>query len=339
MKPHLFCIASLLFCFLCGCAEKKKENPPAERVSINNLPGEILQMDTLVKLRDDGPPNFYLLNDTIAFLTYYRNGSLLRIFRMGERKMERYDIKGQKDRIRISDDETLNASLSYLGKAANIYYEFVVEKGVMRLDKFTRFRLGENSPQQAVKVDEDLFAGIGSYEYGLFMLCHRPSKKMTFFGDHPVRQEIYTRPLLDYLSGSIGARGDELVYVSNSFGFISSYRYQKGELVKQWEKQLTDYLYEVKPRHINFDSLHCSGFDGVYVADKYIYSLYNGYSKMMTSKRVKSILVFDHNGQPVARHYLPARVDNIRVDSKEEYLYATYVLNPENIYLVRFRLP
>lgn len=331
-------MASLLLCLLCAC-EGKKENPPAERVSIDNLPGEMLQMDTLLRFRDPEPPNLYMLNDTMVLVTFRGDGSLLRIYYTDSRASKLFQVKSKEGRPVISPDTTLYASVSYLGDATSIWYDYVVEKGVLRLNDFTRMRLGENTPEEVAQVDTDKFAFIGRYKNGLFALWNRSAKELEQFGDHPVRQEIYMNPFMHYSRGYMSAYEDQLVYTSEFFGFISSYQYRKGKLKKLWEKQLTDYLYEVKPSSYEFDDRHCSGFSDVYLTPTHIYGLYNGYSRETAGEPVNSILVFDRQGNPLAHHRLPDEMRKIAVDSKGEYLYATYSPYMNECYLVRFRLP
>lgn len=75
------------------------------------------------------------------------------------------------------------------------------------------------------------------------------------------------------------------------------------------------------------------GYIDVVVKDKYIYGLYSG--NLRDVKQVSSVLVFKHNGDPVARFTLDKYVKSFDVDEEKNLIYAIN-FNPNGVYMYSF---
>ncbi|MDH6534743.1 hypothetical protein D0T51_08440 [Parabacteroides sp. 52] len=331
--------ASILLLACLGACKEEKPVVTLERISLENLPADSLQLETLVRLPDKIAPEFHIVDDTLLVILYERDASYLRFFGTGERKIKKYSFRKPKERLPIDVDPRLKASLPFFHKATNIFYEYEIENGELRLDAFTRLRIAKQSPYVSVKVDKDLFAGIGEYRKGLWGLCNRKKKEIDFFGDYPIKQEYTSSAFLPLFRGDIAEKNKQLVYVSNTFGYISSYTYSPKKIEKQWERQVADFLVEEKVSRVVVDKMHTSGFQDVYMTEKYIYGLYNGYSKHSGWKANNSLIVFDRAGNALAHYQLADHMEQIAVDSQDKYLYASYNPFVNESYLVRFALP
>lgn len=337
---NTICLSILLCLVLAACNKKEKPEVITERISLEEVTTKPLQMETLLKLPDPYPVDFHMINDTLITLLSEKDASLLRIMGIEEKTIRPYYFRKYEQEIPISDNTSLKAPLHIFHTTTNIFYEYEIEGGVLRLDHLTRLRLGKRSPKQAVKVDDDLFAGIGPYPEGLWGLCRREKREIYFFGDYPIKQEYASNSYLDLFKGSIAKKENQLVYAAESFGFISSYTYANEKMEKQWEKQLADFQIEERTSRVLTGDQHTSGFQDIYMTDKYIYGLYNGYTKHTSwDDRMNSILVFDRDGTLLARYSLPDEMVHIAVDSQDRYLYATYLHLMNDSYLVRFALP
>jgi len=338
LRKELFYILTILCFYLPACSEKK-EKVQMERISLNDLPTDTLRMETLIKLPDQWAPEFHMANDTLIVLLYQQDASLLRFFGTGEKEIRKYTFRKPKEQLPIEVDASLHTSFQFFHTGTNIFYEYEIENGKLRLAEFTRLRIAKATPRQSLKVDNNLFAGIGHYPKGLWGLCNRKKKELYFFGDYPIKQEYASEVLLPLFEGHIAQKDNQLIYAASEFGFISSYTYAKGKIKKNWERQLADFLVEEKISRVIVDSLHTSGFRDVYISGKHIYGLYSGYSKHSGWGMHNSVILFTHNGDPVARYYFPDLMDYIAVDSEEKYLYATYSPYMNESFLVRFELP
>jgi len=338
---YLSCLAWII-CLLSSCGVKELEETRLEQVSLDNLPQTALTMETIAEVHewaDVSTPDLYLIGDSLLAVSYYKDASTLRFFNMSGEEIGRSSIRKLTDRYPLPVDPEMRASFSFLHSNTNIYYEYVIEDGELRLDAFTRMRLHENSPWQAVRLDPDRFAFIGNYKDGLWGLWEQSTRELTFTGNYPIVYEIVPSALLPYFNGRIALSGDQLVYVSYQFGYISSYRYKKGKLQKLWEKQVSDFLYRENSLGFEFDDKHKNGFLEVYFAGDHIYTLYNGCDTTMGEEFTNSIVVFSKKGKPIARYTLPDMMSYMKFDSKGEYAYATYSPTMGKVGIVRFKLP
>ena len=304
----------------------KKQDPvkivQIEHITLDNVPQDTLHFDVIRVFSDLFPPEFYILNDSLVMFTDPFDASHLKILNINNNVIGDYYVKKMADRIKISEDATLKASVDFLNKANNVYYEFIVDKGILYIDTFTRLRIGENSPSQAFKMEKDIFVGTGTHSKGLFAVHNRnqQSKQVHFFGNYPVTDPNYQTLdfVINYYRGEVDRREDQLVYASSLFGYMVSYKYKEKKLIKEWEKQFGDFLFTGKPSRFIFDDLHCFGFTDVCLSKRHIYAVFDGTSKNDQNK----LLIFSREGKLEKYYALPCSLISLSVDEKEENLYA-----------------
>ncbi|MDL2245643.1 hypothetical protein [Parabacteroides sp. PFB2-10] len=313
-------------------------------ISLEEVPTVSLSMDTITRFQGEEyeytAPDFQLVGDTLIALLYSQNASLLRFYSLSGEPVTRTDIRKKTDTYSIPGYSFLDTSFSFLHPVTNIFYEYEVKEGNLRLPNYVRMRMGENSPKGAVRLDDENFAFIGYFQNGLWGLWHEPTRILKFSGNYPVAQEYTSLYFLPYYNGRIDISGNQIAYASYQFGYISSYRYVNKKLTKLWETQVSDFLYKEKNGELVFDSHHKTGFIEVYFAGNYVYTLYNGYDDFSDEKSTNSIIVFSRDkGEPIARYILPVAISYMKFDSKGANAYATYTAELQEVYMVRFRLP
>lgn len=291
-----------------------------------------------MKLRDPFAPELYFLNDTLLVMTFFQDASSIRIYNTNEGVMRSYNLRSKKDQVTISEDKNLNTSIHFLNNANKVYYDFIIEEGVMRIQEFDRLRIGQRSPYTAVKADKNTFIGLGNYKDGLFSIFDKEAMLMNYFGNYPLPDEhyLYTE-LTEYFRGYMDMLESEVLYAAANFGYISSYRYNNGKLRKNWERQVSDYIFEQKDMKLIFGEDHRNGFDGVKIGKNHIYALYNGHTQNQPGVS-NSLLVFTHQGELVTRYNFPDLVEYFVIDEEEKNVYATYTPYMNESYLIKFRL-
>ncbi|MDL2265459.1 TolB-like 6-bladed beta-propeller domain-containing protein [Parabacteroides sp. OttesenSCG-928-G07] len=334
MKRHYMLILSILLCSFWGCKQKK-----AERVSLENITRQELAMEQLVRLPGQSPPTPYLLTDSIILISHPESSSFLGVYLLGDSVLQRHSLKKRGDQISIPTKSDFQASFQFFNQKTLAIYQ--VQNGLLTLDDFIRFNFAnDRSPFQLVQLKNDLYACLGNYTEGIFALCERKKKEMAYTGDFPIDEPAAHAYIARSGSGQIAKRENQLIYATGVLGYIASYEYKWGRLKKQWEKQVSDYHYTIKEDNITFDpDRHLSGFGDIHITDKHIYTIYWGQTKSMGLEIPNSIVVFDRKGNPLAYYLLPDQMSSITVDSREEYLYATYSPLINECYLVRFKLP
>ncbi|MDH6342977.1 hypothetical protein M2480_001997 [Parabacteroides sp. PFB2-12] len=322
-----------LFLLLIGCKPKE-----LERISLEAIPLQALTMERLVRVPGQFPPRPSMLTDDIILLTHPISSSFMGVYQLGDSAVSRHKLKKKGDHIPVPNSQ-IDTTFQLFNQHTLATYQ--VQNGTLTLTDFVRFTFArDKSPEQVVTLNDDLYACLGSYLGGLFGLCKRKKKEMRYTGAFPTEDMALRRLLHSNSSGRMDKQGDQIVYANRSVGYIAAFTYSFGRLRKQWDKQLTDYVYQTKEGHITFDpDEHRSGFSDIHITDRHIYTLYWGQTRSMGLEVPNSIVVFNRDGEPVSRFSLPDQMTFIAVDSREEYLYATYSPLMNECYLVRFKLP
>lgn len=309
-----------------------------ERVSLEDIPQQALTMERLVRLPGQTPPAPYLLTDSIILLHHSESPSFLGVYKLGETNYQRHSLKKRGDQISVPADAGLQTSFQFF--ASKMLAKYSLANSVITLDDFTRFSFAHGlSPSQLEQLDKDLYACIGNYPEGIFGLCKREKKEMRYTGEFPIDDPALRQYIAASNTGRMAKHDNQLVYATHSLGYIASYEYKWKRLRKQWEKQVTDFHYTVKEGRVSFDrEQHQTGFGNIHITDKHIYTIYWGQTRSMGLEVPNSVVVFDRQGNPLVRYTLPDQMIFISVDSREEYIYATYSPLMNECYLVRFRL-
>ena len=318
-------VLSVLFAGILATGCQSGPDVKLEKIDIYSVPQLPITEESLTDLPDLLAPPLYLLNDTLLCLSNPQDASSIRIFRTLSKEMEQYTLKKKDTSIVISPDSRLTARLDYLNRANNVYYELAVNNGQMSIANFIRLRLGDFSPSNAYKIEDKQFVCLGPFTQGLLSVYNsdKQRKEMTFFGNYP---------------GHLSRYGNQFVYASTCFGYISSYTYKNEQLVKQWEKQTSEFQFHKTPSRIEFDSLHHQGFGCIAIGKEYIYA----FSQYLSENQQKEnrILVFSRDGKLVSHLKIKNPMIFLTVDSREENLYSvSYDLKEERLYISRHNLP
>ncbi len=334
-------VLSVLFAGILATGCQSGPDVKLEKIDIYSVPQLPITEESLTDLPDLLAPPLYLLNDTLLCLSNPQDASSIRIFRTLSKEMDQYTLKKKDTSIVISPDSHLTARLDYLNRANNVYYELAVNNGQMSIANFIRLRLGDFSPSNAYKIEDKQFVCLGPFTQGLLSVYNsdKQRKEMTFFGNYPVIGPEYRyKEYLDYFQGHLSRYGNQFVYASTYFGYISSYTYKNEQLVKQWEKQTSEFLFHKTPSRIEFDSLHHQGFGCIAIGKEHIYA----FSQYLSENQQKEngILVFSRDGKLVSHLKIKSPMVFLTVDSREENLYSvSYDLKEERLYISRHNLP
>lgn len=337
IRNYIFLI--LTPCILvCSCS---KPEVTVEKIDIQTVSQTSIEEEALTDLPDLFAPPLHLLNDTLLCLLNPQDASSIRIFRTQSKEMDQYTLKRKDTSIVISPDSHLNTKLDYLNRANNVYYELVVNNGQMSIANFIRLQLGDFSPSEAYQTEDKRFVCLGPFIKGLLSVYNsdKRSKEMLFFGNYPViGPEYQYKEYLDFFQGHLARYDNQFVYASTYFGYLSSYIYKNKRLVKQWEKQTSDFLFHKTPDRIRFDSLHHEGFGCVTMGKEHIYA----FSQYLSEKHQKEngILIFNRDGKLVSHLIIKNPMVFLTVDSQEKNLYAvSYNLKEEKLYIGKYNLP
>lgn len=344
MRPLSPLIQLFGLCLFFACQTKELESMRREQISLDSIPQTALEMElitTVFEWGDVSTPDLHLAGDSLIALSYFKNAAALHFYTVAGKDLGQSSIRKLTDSYPLPVDPGYRGKFAFLHPNTNIYYEYEVRDGALWLNDFTRMRLQENAPWQAVRLDDEHFAFIGNYPDGLWGIWEEPTRVLTFYGDYPVVKEDKPRALIPFYNGRIALSDDQLVYVSYQFGFLSSYRVTRGKrLQKLWEKQVSSFLYTENDLGFVFNERHKNGFIEVYFVGDHIYTLYNGCDETMGEEFTNSIVVFTREGRPVARYTLPEAISYMKFDSRGRYAYATFSPRAGQVQqLVRFILP
>lgn len=342
MKRYI-CNKSFLFFFvilvLCnGCKENN-----TKVISIKyKIQKDTLVCDTLCRISDSYSPQICAISKEYAALFFDKDGSSIRVWDQKKKELRSYNIRKKTDTVQIADDSELSSHFELLNKANNIYYQFVVKNGNLYLENYTRLRLGAFTPREACRLGDKIFVGLGNFPDKLLALYNRKkSKEVNFYGNYPIKEHEYTygAPFLSYYEGKLASEGNKIVYVAYRFGYIACYLYKDEDIIKLWDKKLTEFLYEGKPSRLLFSPEHQLGFTDVKIVNDRIYALYNGNPLSDLEKYPNTLLVYNSEGEQLASYVIHEELSDIAIDNTGTYLYSVYSPYLYESYLIRYKLP
>jgi len=339
MKENLYYLLFLLCISLTACQKEK----PLDHIDIENIPEITLEMETLAPFKGYDIPELHLIEDTVILLADSKNSAYMRFFFLKDRTFKGYFLLRKEGLIRLQKDPEINTDLEMYSGASNILFNYKIKKNIFYISRMTRMHFTEMyTPEYAIRVDSNQIACIGPYK-GLWGLFDEKYRRFNNFGNYPIKMDYIPSSFRPSLAGRISKHDNQLVYASNQFGYISSYKYKKKKLKKLWDKQLSDYQYENKGSRLVFNDNHKTGFRDVYMTSDYIYAIYDGFKNLekddFNPNRTNCIIVFDLEGNPVARYIFPFEINYMTMDSKRQYIYTTFAISKNNNYLVRFQVP
>jgi len=132
-------------------------------------------------------------------------------------------------------------------------------------------------------------------------------------------------PLTWHLNGCFDLLGNKFVYATWFFGYIGYYEITElGEIIKHWEYMLSTPIYEITADKLKIDdSRNKKGFTDIKMTDKYVYCLYEGkIPDYSIPHSPTNLLIFDHQGHPVAHLKLDRECARFAVSQDNKTLYA-----------------
>lgn len=187
-------------------------------------------------------------------------------------------------------------------------------------------------PRDAVHLSSGHYVAV-SHNNGseFFSLWNDSLKFISFFGESPIPEEVDMLQSMNYLQGKIRARDNRFVFVVTNLPYICMYEINDGKPVQKWAKYYMQPVYTAENGGILFDKDKTFGSSkGLFVSENYVYVLFldvlmsEQSEKKAELSRGKMVLVFDHEGNNVARIDLDYRLfsSSIAVSSDEKKLYA-----------------
>ncbi|MCD7938523.1 MAG: hypothetical protein LUG98_16815 [Tannerellaceae bacterium] len=316
------CIGLCMGMFFLSCSPGKK------RIVIDEVPVRDLSMEKLMLLLPDPiSPDLYLLSDDYLLLLPYLSSTIIRVYDIHQGVLQSGRLKSSDSKAQIISDPHLYTSVSFLNPSTTAYSEYEVANGAIYLKRNTNMLIGELTPDDVVRVENDVYVAVGKYKEGLFAVINNENQMMRFFGKHPSDPK---RPGYFNKEGYMALSGKNVYYISRYMGYLASFRLKDRKLTLNWEAPV---LKEEQPEDRNPVE-----FKGIVAKEKYIYALYAGNSPTDPEHTDYSLLVVNPKGKPVAHCHLPIKIDHFVIDNQEKYMYAVYETHGE-CWLVRFLLP
>lgn len=164
------------------------------------------------------------------------------------------------------------------------------------------------------------------------------------FGESPIPEELPVMASYSALNGCIAANNGVMAFATTQLPYLACYRMQSGEMYKQWSFFYDQPHYGVRNEELLFDKEKSFGkVLNLEMDDRYIYVLYldqllseYDYNKIEKSCANK-VLVFDHEGNAVAKLHLDCRIYEMTVSGDRTKLFGIAPL-PDPA-LVAFDLP
>jgi len=195
--------------------------------------------------------------------------------------------------------------------------------------------------------DKHYVGSVCDPENGYFVLFDNNMNYLKQFGKPPILEpRISAFSHLRQLSGDLSVNGNSFVFVASGIPYVACYHIEKGGdtfPTLKWEVTYGKISYTVENDRFNFSN-ETIGFNiGVQNKDKYIYilnidaprdqlrSLYE------SGSGAKAILVFDHDGERVARLDLDYGLNNFCVSKDEKTIYGI-TPNPDYM-VVKYDIP
>ena len=179
---------------------------------------------------------------------------------------------------------------------------------------------------------------------GFFTLFDTDLNPIEKFGESPIKEELPPYASRTRLKGAIAAKNGTMVFATSYLPYLSCYQLQSGKMQKQWSFFFDKTFYEVRNGDLLFSKEKSFGqILSLYMDEQYIYVLYldqllSEYDYSQTDKYSSNIiLIFDHEGNAVAKLTLDCRIEKIAVSNKLKKIFGLGQL-PEPV-LVEFDLP
>lgn len=177
-----------------------------------------------------------------------------------------------------------------------------------------------------------------------FSLLDSTLNHINHFGESPILEKLPIFASRSRLKGDLTALNGTMVFATSDLPYVASYRIENNKMRKQWSFFYDQSFYEVRNDDVLFSKEKTFGkMIDLKMDDQYIYILYldqllSDYDYNKTEKScANKILVFDYNGNAVAKLHLDCRIKKIAISSDKTKLFGIAQLPDPKI--VEFNLP
>lgn len=195
------------------------------------------------------------------------------------------------------------------------------------------------------RLDNSHFVSLLCAEDGrFFSLFDSTLTHLDWFGESPIPEKLPVIATRKRLKGRIAACDGTMVFTTSDMPYLACYQFKEEKMQKQWSFFFDQTYYEIQNDDLLFSKEKSFGqvlnlkIDAQYIYILYLDQLLSEYNYMQTEKSfANKVLVFDHEGNAVAKLHLDCRVNEISISNDQTKLYGIAQL-PEPI-LVEFDIP
>lgn len=148
------------------------------------------------------------------------------------------------------------------------------------------------------------------------------------FGESPISEELPVLSSRNRLQGRIAAHDGAMAFATSNLPYISCYQFTSNYMQKKWSFFYDQPYYTVRNNDLLFDKDKSFGkVIGLKMDNQFIYLLYldqllSEYDYHDTEKSLANvILVFDHDGNSVAKLDLSCRISEMALSKDEKKIY------------------
>lgn len=226
------------------------------------------------------------------------------------------------------------------------HYTYSLVNGKIKLAR-QNFRFHGSVINRAARLNENKYATIGFFRTGLLGLYNSKSKLMDYYGHYPITVDLpYERSAMNKIvqsfQGNIVCSDQHpmIVYGSDTFAYLSCYRFTGYKLKFQWEKHIVPLpAAQIVDGFLEYDRTVTQGnFSSVTTAGNHIFACYNQKqrsaidSTCMTTTH--NIQVYGMNGDHIYTYRIDCALSNMAVDVRKKVLYG--IARGEESVIVRF---
>lgn len=218
----------------------------------------------------------------------------------------------------------------------------VVENKRLGFDRIVRGNIGFED-RYVSKIDSNFVAVSYGTPHQFFSLYDKDMKWLGFFGDNPIGVSLEHMSAIQ-LHGNLEVRNGKMFYSLYNLPIVVCYEMKEGVPQKKWEDTFYESYYEVKDRKMGFSKAKSKGLSlDMWAGDKYVYILFLDIlmaeydARVPEKSKANIVLVYDHDGNRIARLNLSHRIYRLCVNEDETRIYA-FTTTPEDK-IISFDIP
>lgn len=179
------------------------------------------------------------------------------------------------------------------------------------------------------KLNETHYVSIVLADDGrFFSLLDSTLSHINQFGESPIAEKLPELTYMNRLQGKIAANDGSMVFATSNLPYLASYKLKNNEMQKQWGFYYDQAYYGVRNGDLLFDKEKSFGqildlkMDSRYIYVLYLDQLLSEYDHYDTEKSLANkILVFDYEGNTVAKLHLSCRISNMALYGNQTKLF------------------